>query len=192
MELLEKKIIEKGVVLPGGVLKVGSFLNNQIDVELLSAMGEEVAVRFKAKNVTKVLTVEASGIPFACFIAQKLKCFAVFAKKSKSINVEGELYQADCYSFTHKTLNKLIVPKEYLSENDVVLIADDFLARGEAVNALISIVRQAGATLAGVSVAIEKGFQNGGDELRKQGVDLYSLAVVKEIGEDGIKFRSEN
>lgn len=189
MELLEQTILKKGKVLTGDVLKVGSFLNNQIDVKLLSEMASDVFAHFNGKKVTKVLTVEASGIAFACFIAERFSCDAVFAKKSRTANLDGEQYSADCYSFTHKTSNKLIVPKEYLSENDSVLIADDFLANGQAVNALISITEQAGATLSGVAIAIEKGFQGGGDALRNKGIDVYSLAVIDEMGKDGIKFR---
>ena len=192
MELLEQAILKKGKALNSEVLKVGSFLNNQIDIKLLSAMSDSVLAHFNGKKITKVLTVEASGIAMACFVAERFNCNAVFAKKSKTTNVDGELYSADCYSFTHKTLNKLIVPKEYLSEDDIVLIVDDFLAKGEAVNALISITLQAGATLAGVSVAIEKGFQGGGDALRSKGIDLYSLAVIDKMDENGIIFRSEN
>ncbi|MBP5686756.1 MAG: xanthine phosphoribosyltransferase [Clostridia bacterium] len=190
MELLKETILKKGKVVSGDVLKVGSFLNNQIDVKLLSAMADDVFAHFKDKKVTKVLTVEASGIAFACFIAERFSCDAVFAKKSMTTNVDGETFCADCYSFTHKTANKLIVPKEYLSEKDVVLVADDFLANGQAVNALVSIVKDAGAELCGVAIAIEKGFQCGGDALRNRGVDIYSLAVIDEMNAGGIKFRA--
>ena len=189
MEMLERAIIEKGKVLEGGVLKVGAFLNNQIDVKLISAMGKDIYERFKGCGVNKILTVEASGIAIACFAAQFFNCNAVFAKKSKTVNVDGETYSADCFSFTHKNLNKLIVPKEYLSETDNVLIVDDFLAHGEAVNALIDIVGQAGAKLTGVVIAIEKGFQGGGDALRNKGVNLYSLAVIDSMENGKIVFR---
>ena len=189
MEILERAIIEKGKVLEGGVLKVGAFLNNQIDVELISAMGRDIYEKFKDCGVNKILTVEASGIAIACFAAQFFNCNAVFAKKSKTANVDGEVYSADCFSFTHKNLNKLIVPKEYLSAADNVLIVDDFLAHGEAVNALADIVGQAGATLKGVAIAIEKGFQGGGDALRDKGVNLYSLAVIDSMENGKIVFR---
>lgn len=189
MEILERAIVEKGKVLGGGILKVGSFLNNQIDVNLISEMGKDIYERFKGCGVNKILTVEASGIAIACFTARFFNCNAVFAKKSKSVNVDGEVYSADCFSFTHKNLNKLIVPKEYLSETDNVLIVDDFLARGEAVNALMSIVEQSGAKLKGVAIAIEKGFQGGGDALRDKGVNLYSLAVIDSMENGQVLFR---
>ena len=189
MEILERAIIEKGKVLDGGVLKVGSFLNNQIDVNLISAMGKDIYEKFKDCGVTKILTVEASGIAIAVVIAQFFNCNAVFAKKSKTVNVDGELYSSKCFSFTHKNENTLIVPKEYLNKNDTVLVVDDFLAHGEAVNALIDIVKQSGATLAGAAVAIEKGFQGGGDELRKKGVNLYSLAIIDSMENGQVVFR---
>lgn len=189
MEILERAIIEKGKVLDGGVLKVGGFLNNQIDVNLISSMGKDIYEKFKDCGVNKILTVEASGIAIAVIAAQFFKCNAVFAKKSKTVNVDGELYSAKCFSFTHKNENTLIVPKEYLDKSDKVLIIDDFLAHGEAVNALMEIVEQSGATLAGVSVAIEKGFQGGGDELRKKGVNLYSLAVIESMDNGQVVFR---
>ena len=138
-----------------------------------------------------VLTVEASGIAIAIITAQFFNCNAVFAKKSKTVNVDGEVYSAQCFSFTHKNNNTLIVPKEYLCASDNVLIIDDFLARGEAVNALIKIVRDAGASLSGVAIAIEKGFQGGGDELRKKGVNLYSLAVIDDMENGKIVFRKQ-
>ncbi len=189
MEILERAIQEKGKVLSGGVLKVGSFLNNQIDTNLISAMGKDIYEKFKDCGVSKILTVEASGIAIAVITAQFFNCNTVFAKKSKTANVDGELYSAKCFSFTHKNENTLIVPKEYLSKDDKVLIIDDFLAHGEAVNALISIVNAAGATLSGVAIAIEKGFQGGGDELRKKGVNLYSLAVIDSMENGQVVFR---
>lgn len=189
MELLERAIMEKGKVLSGGILKVGAFLNNQIDINLVSAMGKDIYEKFKDCGVTKILTVEASGIAIAVITAQFFNCNAVFAKKSKTANVDGELFTAKCFSFTHKDENTLIVPKEYLDKNDTVLIIDDFLAHGEAVNALTEIVEQAGAKLAGVSIAIEKGFQGGGDELRRKGVNLYSLAVIDSMENGQVVFR---
>ena len=189
MELLERAIMEKGKVLSGGILKVGAFLNNQIDINLVSAMGKDIYEKFKDCGVTKILTVEASGIAIAVITAQFFNCNAVFAKKSKTANVDGQLFTAKCFSFTHKDENTLIVPKEYLDKNDTVLIVDDFLAHGEAVNALTDIVKQAGANLAGVAIAIEKGFQGGGDELRRKGVDLYSLAIIDSMENGQVVFR---
>ena len=191
MELLERAIIEKGKVLSGGILKVGAFLNNQIDINLVSAMGKDIYEKFKDCGVTKILTVEASGIAIAVITAQFFNCNAVFAKKSKTANVDGELFTAKSFSFTHKNENTLIVPKEYLDKNDTVLIVDDFLAHGEAVNALTDIVKQAGANLAGVAIAIEKGFQGGGDELRRKGVDLYSLAIIDSMENGQVVFRKD-
>lgn len=189
MELLERAIIEKGKVLDGGVLKVGSFLNNQLDIKLINAMGKDICEKFKDAGITKILTVEASGIAIAVIAAQYFNCNAVFAKKSKTANVDGELYAAKCFSFTHKNENTLIVPKEYLDKSDRVLIVDDFLAHGEAVNALSDIVAQSGAVLSGVAIAIEKGFQGGGDALRKKGVNLYSLAVIDSMENGRVVFR---
>lgn len=189
MQLLENAILTKGKVLKGNILKVGSFLNQQIDVKLLREIGKDVYEKFKDCGVNKLLTVEASGIAIACSAAQFFDCNVVFAKKSKTANVDGDFYSADCFSFTHKTHNKLIVPKEYISDKDKVLIVDDFLANGEAVNALIDVVGQAGAKVAGVAIAIEKGFQGGGDALRAKGVDLYSLAIIDSMENGQIVFR---
>ena len=185
MELLQKAIIEKGKVLPGNVLKVGAFLNNQIDVKLLAEMGKEIRSHFRDCEVTKILTVEASGIGLACITAQFFDCNVVFAKKTKTANVDGGLYSAYCFSYTHKKSNVLIVPEEFLTKDDKVLIIDDFLAHGEAVNALMKIVDQAGASLIGVAIAIEKGFQKAGDEFRAKGINLCSLAIVDEMTENG-------
>lgn len=189
MEKLEQEIIKRGKVLPGNVLKVGSFLNQQMDVKLLSEMAKNVCEYFADKKVSKILTVEASGIALAVLIAEKFGVDAVFAKKSKTSNVEGGIYSADCYSFTHKKSNVLIVPCDYLSKEDKVLIVDDFLANGEAIRALRSITAQAGATLVGAAIGIEKGFQGGGDSLRKEGVDVYSLAIVEKMDGERIIFR---
>lgn len=190
MELLQKAIREKGKVLPGNVLKVGAFLNNQIDVKLLAEMGKEIRAHFKDCEVTKILTVEASGIGLACITAQFFDCNVVFAKKTKTANVDGGLYSAECFSYTHKKSNVLIVPDEFLTKDDKVLIIDDFLAHGEAVNALMSLVNQAGAELTGVAIAIEKGFQKAGDDFRAKGINLCSLAIVDEMTADGkIVFR---
>lgn len=189
MELLEKAITEKGKVLPGNVLKVGAILNNRMDVKLLSALAEDIAAHFGDKGVTDVLTVEASGIALAVLVAEKLGVDALFAKKSKTANVEGEVYSAECYSYTHKKSNTLIVPAEYLEKDAKVLIVDDFLANGEALNALIDIVKQAGAETVGCAVAVEKGFQGGGDKLRAAGMDVYSLAIVESMENGKVVFR---
>lgn len=189
MRLLEKAIKEKGVVLPDNILKVGAFLNNQLDVALLKKVGKDIYKHFSDCGVTKILTVESSGIGLSCLTAQFFNCNVVFAKKSKTSNVSGEVYSADCFSYTHKNNNTLIVPAEFLSENDRVLILDDFLAHGEAVSALRKIISLSGATLVGVAIAIEKGFQGAGDKLRAEGVDLYSCAVVDKMTENKITFR---
>lgn len=189
MELLEKAITEKGKVLEGNVLKVGAILNNRLDVKLLSALAEEIAEHFKDKGVTDVLTVEASGIAIAVLVAEKLGVDALFAKKSKTSNVEGEVYSADCYSYTHRKNNVLIVPAEYLKKGAKVLIVDDFLANGEALNALIKIVSEADAETVGCAVAIEKGFQGGGDKLREKGYDVFSLAIIESMENGKIVFR---
>lgn len=189
MELLEKAITEKGKVLEGNVLKVGAILNNRLDVKLLSALAEEIAEHFRAAGVTDVLTVEASGIAIAVLVAEKLGVDALFAKKSKTSNVEGEVYSADCYSYTHRKNNVLIVPAEYLKKGAKVLIVDDFLANGEALNALIKIVSEAGAETVGCAVAIEKGFQGGGDKLREKGYDVFSLAIIESMENGKIVFR---
>ena len=189
MKLLEQAIIEKGKVLPGNVLKVGSFLNNQLDVSLLSKLGEEIYYHFKDKGVNKILTIEASGIALAVLTAEKFGCNVVFAKKSKTLNVSGGVYTAKCFSYTHKVENNLLVPEEFLGKGDNVLIVDDFLAHGEAVNACIEIIEKSGATLKGVAIAIEKGFQGAGDKLRANGIDLLSLAIVDKMEEGNISFR---
>lgn len=191
MELLEKAIAEKGQVLPGGILKVGSFLNNMIDVGLLSEMGKEIYARFKDCGVNKILTVEASGIGIACVTAQFFNCPVLFAKKSKTANLSGEFITAECYSYTHKKQNTLIVPKEFLTEKDKVLIVDDFLAHGEATKACMELANKAGAQTVGIAIAIEKGFQGAGDEWRKQGINLLSLAIIDSMDENSIVFRKQ-
>ena len=190
MELLKQEIVKRGKVLPGNVLKVGAFLNQQMDVKLLSQMAKNIFEHFEKKGITKILTVEASGIALAVLVAEKFETDAVFAKKSKTSNVEGDVYVAECYSYTHKKTNALIVPAEYLNKNDKVLVVDDFLANGEAIRALREIVNQSGAELCGAAIAIEKGFQGGGDALRKEGVDLYSLAIIESMQEDNLTFRN--
>ena len=190
MKLLEQQIAERGKVYEGGVLSVGSFVNHNMDVKLLCAMADEIVAHFAGKRVDKVLTVEASGIALAVLVAERMNCEVVFAKKSKSLNAKGEAYEAECRSFTRPGVNVISLPKHYLAEKSNVLIIDDFLAVGNAANALIDIVGQAKANLVGMSVAIEKGFQGGGDALRKSGVDLLSLAIVESMEDGKITFRN--
>lgn len=181
MNFLEEKIIKDGVVKEGNVLKVDSFLNHQMDIELFNEMGKEWKKRFEGKNINKILTIEASGIGIACIAAQHFGVPVVFAKKSKSINLEGDMYTAEVESFTHKNKNQVIVSKKFLDENDHVLLIDDFLANGCALQGLIQIVQSAGATVEGIGIAIEKGFQSGGRMIRNLGYQLESLAIVEEM-----------
>ena len=181
MNFLEEKIIKDGIVKEGNVLKVDSFLNHQMDIELFNEMGKEWKKRFEGKNINKILTIEASGIGIACIVAQHFNVPVVFAKKSKSINLEGEMYTAEVESFTHKNKNQVIVSKKFLNEDDHVLIIDDFLANGCALQGLIQIVQQAGGTVEGIGIAIEKGFQTGGKIIRNLGFQLESLAIVEDM-----------
>ena len=181
MNFLEEKILKDGIVKPGNVLKVDSFINHQMDIALFNEMGEEWKKRFEGKNINKILTIEASGIGIACIVAQHFGVPVVFAKKSKSINLEGEMYTAEVESFTHKNKNQVIVAKKFLSEEDHVLIIDDFLANGCALQGLISIVQSAGATVEGIGIAVEKGFQVGGQIIRNLGFQLESLAIVESM-----------
>ncbi len=178
MNFLEERILQDGIVKEGNVLKVDSFLNHQMDISLFEKMGEEWKKRFEGKPINKVLTIEASGIGIACIVAKYFNAPVIFAKKSKSINIDGDMYVAEVESFTHKCKNQVIVSKKFLSEQDHVLIVDDFLANGCALQGLISIVNNAGATVEGIGVAIEKGFQIGGQMIRNLGYQLESLAIV--------------
>ncbi|MEE1211610.1 MAG: xanthine phosphoribosyltransferase [Treponema sp.] len=178
MNFLEERILKDGVIREGNVLKVDSFLNHQIDISLLEQMGAEFKKRFAGKEITKILTIEASGIGIACIIARYFNVPVLFAKKTQSINIDGDKYSADVESFTHKCLNHVFVSKRYLSSSDKVLIIDDFLARGAALLGLTEIVRQAGAEVVGIGIAIEKGFQDGGKIIRDKGFHLESLAIV--------------
>lgn len=178
MNFLEERIQKDGVVKEGNVLKVDSFLNHQMDIDLFEKMGEEWKRRFAGKPINKVVTIEASGIGIACIVAKYFGTPVVFAKKSKSINIDGDMYVAEVESFTHKCKNQVIVSKKFLSPDDHVLIIDDFLANGCALQGLISIVNNAGATVEGIGVAIEKGFQIGGQTIRNLGYQLESLAIV--------------
>lgn len=181
MQLLEERIIKDGKVFSGNVLKVDSFLNHQLDVELLDKMGLEMKELFKESNVTKVLTIEASGIGVGCMVARHFNCPLLFAKKSKTLNIKGDVYTSKVESFTHQCTYDIIVSKDFLNENDTVLIVDDFLAKGNALIGLIDIVNQSGAKLAGCGIAIEKGYQGGGDKLRAQGIRVESMAIVEEM-----------
>ena len=178
MNFLEERIIKEGLVRPGNVLKVDSFLNHQMDIALMDEIGKEFHRRFADCNITKVLTIEASGIAIAYPVAREFHVPLVFAKKSKSVNIEGQMYIAEVESFTHKNINKVIVSKKFLTADDHVLIIDDFLANGCALQGLISIVETAGATVEGLGIAIEKGFQDGGWRIRNLGYRLESLAIV--------------
>ncbi len=178
MNFLEERIVKDGIVKEGNVLKVDSFLNHQMDINLFNEIGAEFKRRFEGKNINKIVTIEASGIGIACVAAMHFNVPVVFAKKSKSINIEGDMYIAEVESFTHKCKNQVIVSKKFLSEDDHVLIIDDFLANGCALQGLISIVNQAGGTVEGIGIAIEKGFQVGGHIIRNLGYQLESLAIV--------------
>lgn len=181
--------LEERIVKDGNVLKVDSFLNHQMDIELFNEIGKEFKRRFEGKNINKILTIEASGIGIACIVAQYFNAPVVFAKKTKSINLEGEMYVAEVESFTHKCKNQVIVAKKFLSEDDHVLLIDDFLANGCALLGLIDIVKKSGATLEGAGIVIEKGFQNGGQKIRDMGVRLESLAIVDSMTDDSLTFR---
>ncbi len=181
MKLLEDRIRRDGIVKEGNVLKVDSFLNHQMDVELFGQMGEEWKRLFASQNITKILTIEASGIGIACIVAQHFHVPVVFAKKAQSVNIDGEVYSSKVESFTKKRVYDVIVSKKFLNENDNVLIIDDFLANGCSVNGLIKLIKDAGASIAGVGIAVEKGFQQGGDLIRKQGIHLESLAIVESM-----------
>ena len=179
MNFLEERIVKDGIVKEGNVLKVDSFLNHQMDIELFDQMGAEFKKRFADRPINKILTIEASGIGIACVVAQHFGGPVVFAKKTKSINIEGEMYTAEVESFTHKCKNQVIVAKKFLSEDDHGLIIDDFLANGCALQGLIQIVKAAGGTVEGIGIAIEKGFQSGGTVIRNLGYHLESLAIVE-------------
>lgn len=178
MNFLEERIVKDGIVKEGNVLKVDSFLNHQMDIRLFDQIGEEFKKRFEGTPINKILTIEASGIGIACVAARQFDVPVIFAKKSKSINIEGEVYVAEVESFTHKCNNQVIVSKKFLNPDDNVLIIDDFLANGCALQGLISIVTSAGANVAGIGIVIEKGFQTGGQIIRNLGYHLESLAIV--------------
>ncbi len=184
MNFLEERITRDGVVKEGGVLKVDSFLNHRMDIDLFEEMGREFKNRFADKEINKILTIEASGIGIACIAARHFGVPVVFAKKSQSINIDGEVYLAEVESFTHKRTNQVIVSKKFINEGDKVLIIDDFLANGCALKGLISIAEAAGASVEGIGIAVEKGFQPGGKIIRDMGYDLESLAIVDGMNAD--------
>ncbi|MBD5448912.1 MAG: xanthine phosphoribosyltransferase [Lachnospiraceae bacterium] len=181
MNFLEERIQKDGIVKEGNVLKVDTFLNHQMDIKLFRQMGAEWKRRFEGTYINKILTIEASGIGIACIASEYFDVPVVFAKKSKSINIDRSMYTAEVESFTHKCKNQVIVSKKFLGPDDHVLIIDDFLANGCALQGMISIVSQAGATLAGIGIAIEKGFQSGGRTIRNLGYHLESLAIVESM-----------
>ncbi|WP_314821251.1 xanthine phosphoribosyltransferase [Stomatobaculum longum] len=192
MKLLQDRIVADGKIEAGNILKVDSFLNHQIDVSLLEEIGQEFKRQFGDREVNKILTIEASGIAIACIAARYFNVPVVFAKKSRSLNIAGDVYTAKVESFTHKNTNDIIVSKKFLSPEERILIVDDFLANGKAILGLCQLVEQAGATLVGAGVVIEKGFQDGGKRIREAGIDLRSLAILEEMDVNtGIRFREE-
>ena len=192
MNFLEERISRDGQVREGDILKVDSFLNHQLDIDLLERIGEAFYGHFREKKITRVLTVESSGIAVAFPVARLFGVPVVFAKKARSMNLDGDLYTSIVHSYTYNVDNVVTLSRQYLHEDDNVLIVDDFMANGKAVQGLLDICRQAGAGVAGIGIAIEKGFQNGGRLLREEGYDLYSLAIVDSMGADGsICFREQ-
>ena len=189
MQQLKDRIRREGKVLPGNIIKVDGFLNHRVDTRLMADIADEFAKFFDVESITMVLTAEASGIALATICAQKYNVPMVFAKKAKSDNIEGGLYQSEIFSYTYKKKVTQILSKEWLTANDRVLIVDDFMANGEAVRGLCDLVSQAGAELMGIGIAIEKGFQGGGDRLREMGLNYHALAVIESADEHGIVFR---
>ena len=191
MQLLKDRIRAEGRVLPGNIIKVDGFLNHRVDTKLMREMAKEFGRLFDLTGLTAVLTVEASGIALGAICAEEFGVPLIFAKKAKSDNIEGGLYQSEIFSYTYKRKVTLLVAKDWITARDRVLIIDDFLARGEAMRGLIDIVTQAGAELAGIGVAVEKGFQHGGDQLRQAGYPLKSLAILDKADKDGFTFRED-
>ena len=192
MQQLKDRIIKEGRVLPGNIIKVDGFLNHRVDTALMCDIADEFAKYFDVNNITMVLTAEASGIALATICAQRYGVPMVFAKKAKSDNIEGGLYQSDIFSYTYKKKVTLLVSQDWITKDDRVLIIDDFMAKGYAMRGLIDIVNKAGATLAGIGVAVEKGFQDGGDSLRREGYPIKSLAIIDSVEDGVIRFREEN
>ena len=192
MQELKDRIVKEGKVLPGNIIKVDGFLNHRIDTELMDHIAEEFGKHFNMDEVTMILTAEASGIALSAIVAHHFHKPMIFAKKAKSDNIEGGLYQSDIYSYTYKKKVTLLVAKDWLSADDRVLIIDDFMANGEAMRGLCEIVEHAGATLVGIGCAVEKGFQGGGDRLRAAGVNLKSLAIIESAEPGHIVFRDDD
>ena len=188
MKLLKDRILKDGVVKPGNVLKVDSFLNHQMDIDLMNEIGKEFRRRFPSDEITKILTIEASGIGIACITAQYFHVPVVFAKKAQSINLDGDVYHTRVQSFTHQKIYDVILSKKFLPQNDRVLIIDDFLANGCALQGLIDIIKKAGASIEGAGIVIEKGFQQGGRLIREQGIHLESLAVISSMTDSEVQF----
>ena len=191
MQLLEERIRKDGIVKPGNILKVDSFLNHQMDIPFINELGKEFKRRFADAPITKILTIEASGIGIACLVAQHFNVPVVFAKKAQSLNLDGAMYCTKVQSFTHKRVYDVILSKKFLSAEDHVLIIDDFLANGCALQGLMEIVKESGAVLEGAGIVVEKGFQNGGDSLREQGIRVESLAIVDSMTDDSVSFRKD-
>ena len=191
MQQLKDRIVKEGKVLPGNIIKVDGFLNHRIDTKLMQDIADEFAHYFDLRQVSLIMTAEASGIALATICAHRWGLPMVFAKKAKSDNIEGGLYQSDIFSYTYKKKVTLLVSNEWIKPTDRVLIIDDFMATGEAVRGLCDIVKTAGAELVGVGCAVEKGFQGGGDRLRASGVNLKSLAIIERADENGIIFRED-
>ena len=191
MELLKERILKDGTVRPGQILKVDSFLNHQMDIDLINEIGKEFYRRFEGQKITKIMTIEASGIGIACITAQYFHVPVVFAKKAQSKNLDGDLYTTKVQSYTHGKVYDVIVSRKFLSPEDHVLLIDDFLANGCALLGLIDIVKSSGATLEGAGIVIEKGFQPGGQAIRDMGIHLESLAIIDSMAEDSLVFREE-
>ena len=191
MQQLKERILREGRVLPGNIIKVDGFLNHRVDTALMRDLADEFAKYFDVKNITMVLTAEASGIALATICAERYGVPMVFAKQAKSDNIEGGLYQSDIFSYTYKKKVTLLVSQDWITKDDKVLIIDDFMAKGYAMRGLIDIVNKAGAQLAGIGVAVEKGFQHGGDQLRQAGYPLKSLAILDKADKDGFTFRED-
>ncbi len=191
METLKQRIREEGKVLPGNIVKVDGFLNHRVDTKLMKEIAKEFKRRFDLSDITVVLTAEASGIALATVCAEEFGVPMVFAKKAKSDNIEGGLYQSDIFSYTYKKKVTLLVSKDWLKSTDKVLIVDDFMANGEAMRGLCDIVKAAGAELVGIGIAVEKGFQHGGDRLREAGINIQSLAIIESADENGFVFRED-
>ena len=191
MQLLRDRIRKEGKILPGNIVKVDGFLNHRVDTKLMAEIAKEFKRRFADREITVILTAEASGIALATVCAQEFGVPMVFAKKAKSDNIEGGLYQSDIFSYTYKKKVTLLVSKDWIAADDKVLIVDDFMANGEAMRGLCDVVKLAGAELVGIGIAVEKGFQHGGDRIREAGINIQSLAIIDSADENGFVFRGE-